>query len=151
MVPEWVSQSFPKCYQKFVKKWSKKWPILGSKMGAKFSLNRDRRAKAFSTMSWILSFIYFRFSLGFGALWVSLGSFLGHLEAFLGGLWIQKRVKTKCFLRFLKRRFFGLWSSWQSSVFILVSLGQIWFQDGVPKWVSKVLRKGIKKWVLYDW
>ena len=54
-----------------------------------------------------LSFI-FSFSLGFGALWVPLGSLLGPLEALLGGLWTQKRVKTKHFLRVLKRQFFGL-------------------------------------------
>ena len=36
-----------------------------------------------------------------------LGSLLGPLEALLGGLWTQKRVKTKCFLRVLKRLFFG--------------------------------------------
>ena len=34
-------------------------------------------------------FIY-SFSLGFGALWVPLGSLLGPLEALLGGLWTQK-------------------------------------------------------------
>ena len=50
----------------------------------------------------------FIFSLGFGALWVPLGSLLGPLEALLGGLWTQKRVKTKCFLMVLKRLFFGL-------------------------------------------
>ena len=42
---------------------------------------------------------------GFGAPWVPLGSLLGPLEALLGGLWTQKRVKTEGFLRFLKRLF----------------------------------------------
>ena len=32
-------------------------------------------------------------------------SALGFLEGFLGGLWAQKRVKTHCFLGFLKRLF----------------------------------------------
>ena len=54
-----------------------------------------------------LSFI-FSFSLGFGALWLPLGSLLGSLEALLGSLWTQKHVKTKCFLMVLKRLFFGL-------------------------------------------
>ena len=36
-----------------------------------------------------LSFI-FSFSLGFGALWVPLGSLLGLLAVLLGGLWTQK-------------------------------------------------------------
>ena len=55
----------------------------------------------------LLKFI-FSFSLGFGALWLPLGSLLGSLEALLGSLWTQKRVKTKCFLMVLKRLFFGL-------------------------------------------
>ena len=41
----------------------------------------------------------FSFSLGFGALWVPLGSLLGPLEALLGGLWTQKPQKN---LRFFK-------------------------------------------------
>ena len=45
---------------------------------------------------------------GFGALWVPLGSLLGPLEALLGGLWTQKRVKTIGLLSVLKRLFFGL-------------------------------------------
>ena len=56
---------------------------------------------------------YVRFFLAdffraFGALWVLLGRLLGFLEALLGGLWTQKRVKTTCFLMVLKRQFFGL-------------------------------------------
>ena len=42
------------------------------------------------------------------AFWRSLGvswAALGFLEALLGGLWTQKRVKTLGFLRFLKRLF----------------------------------------------
>ena len=34
------------------------------------------------------------FSLGFGALWVPLGSLLGLLAVLLGGLWTPKCVKT---------------------------------------------------------
>ena len=49
-----------------------------------------------------------RFFWGFGALWVPLGSLLRPLEALLGGLWTQKRVKTIGFLRVMKRLFFGL-------------------------------------------
>ena len=77
-------------------------------MGARKMEDRDRRAKAFSTRVQILSFVFFSFSLGFGALWVPLGSLLGPLEALLGGLWTQKRVKTIGFLRVMKRVFFGL-------------------------------------------
>ena len=71
---------------------------------------------------------------GFGALWVPLGSLLGPLEALLGGLWTQKRVKTKRFLRVLKRQFFGLWSSWWPSVFILAAS----WANLVPRWGSKM-------------
>ena len=77
-------------------------------MGSKSSAYRNRRAKAFSTIDQIFKKCFFSFSLGVGALWVSLGSLLGSLEALLGSLWTQKRVKTKCFLMVLKRLFFGL-------------------------------------------
>ena len=76
-------------------------------------------------------------------LWSSLGASwaaLGFLEALLGGLWTQKRVKTRGFLRCLKRLFkahdgpLGL---------ILPSLA-----DLVPKWAPikcpKMLTKGTK-------
>ena len=81
---------------------------MGSKMGARSLENRDRRAKAFST-GIVFFLIFFKcFPLGFGALWVPLGSLLGPLEALLGGLWTQKRVKTTGFLRVMERLFFGL-------------------------------------------
>ena len=54
-------------------------------MGAKICENRDRRLKAFSSSDSFVSFSFFSFSLGFGALWVPLGSLLGSLEALLGG------------------------------------------------------------------
>ena len=38
----------------------------------------------------ILHPFFFSFSLGFGALWLPLGSLLGSLEVLLGGLWTQK-------------------------------------------------------------
>ena len=41
------------------------------------------------SVQFCLSFI-FSFSLGFGALWVPLGSLLGLLAVLLGGLWTQK-------------------------------------------------------------
>ena len=81
---------------------------MGSEMGARKCLNRDRRLKAFSSGIFFFRLLFFIFSLGFGALWVPLGSLLGPLEALLGGLWTQKRVKTQGFLRVMKRLFFGL-------------------------------------------
>ena len=59
-------------------------------MGARNMENRDRRAKAFSTIESIFKKFFFSFSLGVGALWVSLGSLLGLLAVLLGGLWTQK-------------------------------------------------------------
>ena len=73
-------------------------PILGPSLGSKI----DPKFVNFWVQFWTL------FCWGFGALWVPLGSLLGPLEALLGGLWTQKRVKTKCFLMVLKRQFFGL-------------------------------------------
>ena len=92
----------------FSKNDQKKDGLEGFKRGFKSKENRDRRLKAFSTGPSVLSYILFMFSLGFGALSVPLGSLLRPLEALLGGLWTQKRVKTKCFLMVLKRLFLGL-------------------------------------------
>ena len=71
--------------------------LLGTILGFNFSLNRDRRAKANPTIDQMFQIFFFSFSLGFGALWVPLGSLLGPLEALLGGLWTQKPLKTKVF------------------------------------------------------
>ena len=77
-------------------------------MGAKSSAYRDRWLKVFSTGDSVLSFIYVKFFFRFWSSLGPLGSLLGPLEALLGDLWTQKRVKNMCFLRVLKRQFFGL-------------------------------------------
>ena len=105
MDPKMGTKSFPKSDQKMIQNMFK---INPSKRPVERSLRRDRRAKAFSTIDAVLSFVFFIFSSGFGALWLPLGSCLGFPEALLGDLWTQKRVKTISFLRVLKRQFFGL-------------------------------------------
>ena len=82
----------------------------------------------------LLKFI-FSFFLGFGALWVPLGSLLGPLEALLGGLWTQKLEKNCGFLRFLKMQLFGslklLMALLGSSCFFLGKSGpKMGFQNG---------------------
>ena len=127
------SQNLFKMLSKFVKKLSNKGGLEGSKMGCRKLPNRDRRAKAIPTIDQIFKKFFFSFSLGVGALWVPLGSLLGSLEALLGGLWTQKRVKTTCFLMVLKRLFLGLWSSWWLSWAHLVA-----------SWANLVSRWGAK-------
>ena len=96
-----VIKSFSKNYQKRDQFWVPRWVPKNMKTeiaGLRHFL---------PGILFCLLFI-FSFSLGFGALWVPLGSLLGPLEALLGGLWTQKRVKTLGFLRVMKRLFFGL-------------------------------------------
>ena len=92
------------------------------------------------------------FDIFFGWFWSSLGvsgESLGLLEALLGGLWTQKRVKTKCFLRVLKRLFFGslqllmalLGSSWS----VLGGFGSRMASKMVPKSFLKCYQKFVKK------
>ena len=64
--------------------------LLGANEGFKFSLNRDRRAKAFSTIGQIMLIFFYRFGVPFWILWLPLGSLLGLLAVLLGGLWTQK-------------------------------------------------------------
>ena len=102
----------PKVFQKIVKNLSKKYKKRGPPWGPKWVAKKRKSEIAglrhfLPDFKFCLSFI-FSFSLGFGALWVPLGSLLGPLEALLGGFWTQKRIKTICFLRVLKRQFFGL-------------------------------------------
>ena len=75
LVPNVGSQRFHKFGKHSSECWSKKrykkGPLLGSKMGAKKSENRNRRLKAFSTRDSILSYIFFYIFCRF---WSSLGS-----------------------------------------------------------------------------
>ena len=108
----WFQNGFPKVFQHVIKSLSKndqkKGQLWGPFRVATFAFFEIAGLRHFlPDFKFCLSF-FFSFSLGFGALWVPLGSLLGSLEALLGCLWTQKRVKTKCFLMVLKRLFFGL-------------------------------------------
>ena len=69
-----------------------------------------------------------------GASWAALG----FLEGLLGGLWTQKRVKTRGFLRFLKRLFKAHDGPLGLILVSLVNLFGILCKNPGPFWVSKL-------------
>ena len=74
-------------------------------------------------------------------LWSSLGASwaaLGFLEALLGGLWTQKRVKTRGFLRFLKRLFKAHDGPLGLILVSLVNLFGFFCKNPGPFWVPKL-------------
>ena len=75
------------------------------------------------------------------AFWRSLGvswAALGFLEALLGGLWTQKRVKTRGFSRFLKRLFKAHDGPLRLILVSLVNLFGILCKSAGPFWVPKL-------------
>ena len=108
----WFQNGFPKVFQDVIKSLSnndqKNEAHRVPKWVPKKWLIEIAGLRHFLPESLVLLILFFSFSLGFGALWLPLGSLLGSLEALLGSLWTQKRIKTKCFLMVLKRLFFGL-------------------------------------------
>ena len=67
------------------------------------------------------------------------GSLLGPLEALLGGLWTQKRVKTYGFLRFLKR----LFEAPDGPLGLILAAS---WANLVPKWGSKMgVKSGVER------
>ena len=78
-----------------------------------------------------------------------LGSLLGPLEALLGCLWTPKTLKNRMFFKVFEDAAFWLFGALDGPIgLILLLLGQIWSQNGVPKWVSKVVLKDIKIMIL---
>ena len=71
-----------------------------------------------------------------GASWAALG----FLEALLGGLWTQKRVKTRGFLRCLKRLFKAHDGPLGLILVSLVNLFGFFCKNPGPFWVPKVNR-----------
>ena len=137
---------FSKMLSTVCQKMIKKWPIWVPKKGFKISLNRDRRAKAFSTIDCVFSYVFFQFFFRF---WSSLGASWEPSWASWGSLGRPldpKTFKNFKFFKVFENAAFWLFEAPDgplcSSWLLLV---QIWSQDGVPKWVSKVPRKGIKK------
>ena len=115
--------------------------LLGSILGFKFSLNRDRRAKAFSTIDTIFHF-FFCISLGFGVLWVPLGSLLGPLEALLGGLKNEKMPTVQRENNFFINTVFWLYEAPNCPLgLILVPLWRIWSQNGSQNGYQKFSKK----------
>ena len=83
----------------------------------------------------------FFYGVFFSGLWRSLGASwaaLGFLEALLGGLWTQKRVKTRGFLRCLKRLFKAHDGPLGLILVSLVNLFGILCKNPGPFWVPKV-------------
>ena len=75
---------------------------------------------------------------GFGALWVPLGSLLGPLEALLGGLKSEKMQTISRENHFFENVALLVFEALDGPLgLILLLLGQIWLQHGVPKWVAK--------------
>ena len=74
-------------------------------MGPQNRSKSDRRLKAIFTTEAFLGIFFGRFLHGVLEVLGCLLGGLGFLEALLGGLWTEKRVKTLCFSRFLKRLF----------------------------------------------
>ena len=146
MGPKMGFKSVPKSDQKMIQNMFKTNPSNRTQKGRSNELWSEIAGLRHFLPSIKFCFSFcFAFSLGFGALWLPLGSLLGFPEALLGSLWTQKRVKTQCFLMVLKRLFFGLWSSWWPSWAHLVSS----WANLVPRWGFKMGtksgQKGIKK------
>ena len=77
---------------------------MGPKMAPKIVKNEIAGLRHFLPSKHFLGFFWQILSHFFGSVFC-IFSALGFLEGLLGGLWTQKRVKTHCFLRFLKRLF----------------------------------------------
>ena len=76
-----------------------------------------------------------------GASWAALG----FLEALLGGLWTQKRVKTRGFLRCLKRLFKAHDGPLGLILVSLVNIFGILCKNPGPFWVPLLTYVKIKK------
>ena len=123
------------------------------KLVSKFALNEIAGLRHFLPWRHFLGFFLAVFCMG---LWSSLGASwaaLGFLEALLGGLWTQKRVKTRGFLRCLKRLFKAHDGPLGLILVSLVNLFGILCKNPGPFWVPKVvlhifniaLKQGSKK------
>ena len=108
------------------------------KWGPKTIQNEIAGSRQFLPRRHLLGFFLAVFCMG---LWISLRASwaaLWFLEALLGGLWTQKRVKTQCFLRFLKRLFKAYDGPLGLILVSLVNLFGILCKNPGPFWVSKV-------------
>ena len=118
----------------------KKVQIWPPKFGPKNFKNEIAGLRHFLPRRHFLGFFLAIFCMG---LWSSLGASwaaLGFLEALLGGLWTQKRVKTRGFLRCLKRLFKAHDGPLGLILVSLVNLFGIFCKNPGPFWVPKVKR-----------
>ena len=111
--PVFIHHGFQNGIRKGSKQWSRIKPKMSLKISRKlhqkwdpkFVKNEIAGLRHFLPRRHFWGFFLANFCMG---LWSSLGASwaaLGFLEALLGGLWTQKRVKTRGFLRCLKRLF----------------------------------------------
>ena len=108
------------------------------KWGPKTVQNEIAGLRQFLPRRHLLGFFLAIFCMG---LWSSLGASwaaLGFLEALLGGLWTQKRVKTIGFSRFLKRLFKAYDGPLGLILVSLVNLFGFFCKNPGPFWVSKL-------------
>ena len=122
------------------KKWFKNVQIWVRTFCPRRIKNEIAGLRQFLPRRHLLGFFLAIFCMG---LWSSLGASwaaLGFLEALLGGLWTQKRVKTLGFLRFLKRLFKAHDGPLGLILVSLVNLFGILCKNPGPFWVPKVNR-----------
>ena len=116
------------------------------KLGPENNLNEIATLRHF--LPWRHFFCDFLWQFFLSGLWSSLGASwaaLGFLEALLGGLWTQKRVKTRGFLRCLKRLFKAHDGPLGLILVSLVNLFGILCKNPGPFWVPLLTYVKIKK------
>ena len=107
------------------------WRLLGPIWSQNWSKNHD-----FGVHFWI------PFLLGFGALWVPLGSLLGPPEALLGSPWTPKSLKNKWFFKVFANATFWVFEALDGPLAPI--LAPLW-PNLVPKWLLKWAQKWSKK------
>ena len=112
--------------------WSQFWPQNGPQNYFKTGQQIDNSVVHF----WI------PFLLGFGALWVPLGSLLGPPKAFLGGSWTPKNLKNCRVLKVFANATFWVFGVFDGPLGHI--LAPSW-PDLVPKWLPKWPQKWSKK------
>ena len=123
----------PKVVPFLVPFWSQFWPQNGPQNRFKIG----PKINNFVVHFWI------PFLLGFGALWVPLGSLLGPPKALLGGLWTPKTLKNNCFLMVFGKAPFRCFGALDGSPgAVLVRPGRFGTQNG-PNKLQKNNQKNI--------
>ena len=122
---------------------------LGARIGSNFFFNEIAGLRHFLPQRHLLGFLLAVF---FSGLWSSLGASwaaLGFLEALLGGLWTQKRIKTRSFLRCLTRLFKAHDGPLGLRLVSLVNLFWILCKTPGPKRVPKLAQDGTTSRIIW--